>query len=223
MRTRSRGCCLKKWIRNRELALHLEVWLCRRRRSAPSPTKPGSTPVSHDGLRKSGRPDLRRGATREARAESVGVRGYGLSISKNPSPEDFATLVSDLSREGRGEEDFEVPSLPNYFRARNAPHTFGSFDNQLKSQQMRPPSERTMTQDHPGNAGPARRRAGATGRWRALTLVRGGHPPDMPTFPLLRCHVTGVSGIRRTGWGLRFDREASRSCPCHAVTLAPDG
>jgi len=35
--------------------------------------------------------------------ERVGVRGYGLTIDRNPSPGSHLTMRSDFSRKGRGE------------------------------------------------------------------------------------------------------------------------
>jgi hypothetical protein len=42
-------------------------------------------------------------------------------------------------------EDLKDPSLERYFRGRNAPYAVKDRDNPLKSQQMRPPSERTTS------------------------------------------------------------------------------
>jgi hypothetical protein len=41
--------------------------------------------------------------------ERVGERGSVVAIVGDPSPGDFATLVSDLSHEGRGEEQLHAP------------------------------------------------------------------------------------------------------------------
>src|ERR1700735_4325254 len=41
--------------------------------------------------------------TSEARSWRVGVRGYGLSIDRNPSPGSHPAMRSDLSHKGRGE------------------------------------------------------------------------------------------------------------------------
>src|ERR1700723_2602637 len=41
--------------------------------------------------------------TSEARSWRVGVRGYGLSIDRNPSPGSHLAMRSDLSHKGRGE------------------------------------------------------------------------------------------------------------------------
>jgi hypothetical protein len=40
-------------------------------------------------------------------------------------------------------DDLNAPSLERYFRALNAPYFLNDPGNHLKSQQMRPPSERT--------------------------------------------------------------------------------
>jgi hypothetical protein len=41
--------------------------------------------------------------------ERVGERGSVLVIVTDPSPGDFAALVSDLSRKGRGEDQLHAP------------------------------------------------------------------------------------------------------------------
>jgi hypothetical protein len=46
-------------------------------------------------------------------------------------------------RGGEFRDDLNAPSLERYFRARNAPYSLDDPGNPLKSQQMRPPSERT--------------------------------------------------------------------------------
>jgi hypothetical protein len=45
---------------------------------------------------------------------------------------------------GQFRGDLNAPSLERYFRARNAPYSLDDPGNSLKSQRMRPPSERTI-------------------------------------------------------------------------------
>ena len=45
---------------------------------------------------------------------------------------------------GRLEDDFKAASLQTHFWVRNAPYAVNDRGNSLKSQQMRPPSERTI-------------------------------------------------------------------------------
>src|SRR5216684_3992360 len=63
----------------------------RRRQSAPSPTQLGHTRVGHLNMSKSDNIRLR--------WERVGVRGYDLSLGRNPSPE---LLRNSTSPDGRG-------------------------------------------------------------------------------------------------------------------------
>jgi hypothetical protein len=48
-----------------------------------------------------------------------------------------------LTTRGEFRDDLNAPSRERYFQARNAPYFLNDLGNPLKSQEMRPPSERT--------------------------------------------------------------------------------
>src|SRR5258708_31731009 len=71
--------------------------------------------------------------------ERVGVRGYGLSLGRNPSPGSHLSMRSDLSHKGRGGTEHAAISNPEIamlqiglgdqrFR-RSAPHRVAALDD----------------------------------------------------------------------------------------------
>jgi hypothetical protein len=70
-------------------------------RESKSPMPPSGRRLEHDEIRL-----IRKGngsALPLPLWERVGVRGYGLTIDRNPSPGSHLAMRSDLSRKGRGE------------------------------------------------------------------------------------------------------------------------
>jgi hypothetical protein len=149
--------------------------------------------------------------------ERVGMRGYGLTIDRNPSPGSHLTMRSDLSRKGRGEAGWRAA---RGFARRAFPIEFSNSKSRIRVRVPAAQRARVVHEPSPkksegvGNAGCPLHPQPRVQKVES-TRVSTADTPEHPAFP--HAMVLTVSFVLSQVTGLvchlRRRNEAPLKCP----------